>query len=87
MPIAPWRSTHGHPSIDFPPQGTPGGGRGQPGEISSHIVTDWPADYGGVAPPTGVGEPPVAPVLCNAIVAAGGPRIRELPLHRFIEVL
>jgi isoquinoline 1-oxidoreductase beta subunit len=35
--------------------------------------------------PTGVGEPPtpvVAPALANAIVAAGGPRIREIPFFK-----
>lgn len=40
--------------------------------------------------PTGVGEPPtpaVAPALANAIVAAGGPRIREMPFRKKIVVL
>ena len=47
-----------------------------PKKIHRHIVK---TDYD---PPTGVGEPPtpaVAPALANAIVAAGGPRIREIP--------
>ncbi|MDN3640271.1 molybdopterin-dependent oxidoreductase [Simiduia curdlanivorans] len=36
---------------------------------------------------TGVGEPgvpPVAPSITNAIVAAGGPRIRQLPINRWL---
>jgi isoquinoline 1-oxidoreductase beta subunit len=44
----------------------------------------------GEMPPTGVGEPPtpaVAPAIANAIVAAGGPRIREIPFLRKVTVL
>jgi isoquinoline 1-oxidoreductase subunit beta len=49
-----------------------------PRETFIHIV---PSE----APPAGIGEPglpPFAPALCNAIFAATGKRIRELPLSR-----
>jgi len=54
-----------------------------PKKVSIHIVqTDFD--------PTGVGEPPtpvVAPALANAIFAAGGPRIREIPFNKKVVVL
>jgi isoquinoline 1-oxidoreductase beta subunit len=49
-----------------------------PFQVNVHIVDSE-------APPAGVGEPgvpPFAPALCNAIYAATGKRIRELPLTR-----
>ena len=49
-----------------------------PRETNIYIV---PSD----APPAGIGEPglpPFAPALCNAIFAATGKRVRDLPLSR-----
>ena len=49
-----------------------------PMEINIHIIpsTELP---GGVGEP---GVPPVAPAICNALFAATGKRVRELPLKR-----
>ncbi len=49
-----------------------------PRQISVHVVDSD-------APPAGVGEPgvpPFAPALCNAVFAATGKRVRELPLSK-----
>ena len=49
-----------------------------PRKINVHIVASD-------APPAGVGEPgvpPFAPALCNAVFAATGKRVRELPLSK-----
>ena len=45
-------------------------------------------DLGG--PVRGIGEPPVppaAPALANAIFAATGQRIREMPMHRHVDLV
>jgi isoquinoline 1-oxidoreductase beta subunit len=49
-----------------------------PYETQVHLVQS-------AAPPAGVGEPgvpPISPALCNAVFAATGKRVRELPVSR-----
>jgi isoquinoline 1-oxidoreductase beta subunit len=50
-----------------------------PRDIRVHLLptSDWSVPLGGVGEP---GVPPIAPALCNAIFAATGKRIRDLPI-------
>ena len=52
---------------------------GAPRRIELHLAptSDWSMPLGGVGEP---GVPPIAPALCNAIYAATGKRIRQLPI-------
>ncbi|MDT7838648.1 xanthine dehydrogenase family protein molybdopterin-binding subunit [Aquabacterium sp. OR-4] len=51
-----------------------------PREIRVHLMPSNPAlPLGGVGEP---GVPPIAPALCNALFAATGKRIRQLPIGR-----
>jgi isoquinoline 1-oxidoreductase beta subunit len=55
--------------------------KGAPGRIHVHLMPapSFDMPLGGVGEP---GVPPVAPALCNAIQAAVGKRIRQLPIRK-----
>lgn len=46
--------------------------------IETHLVLSGGTKWGGIGEP---GTPPIAPALCNAIFAATGKRIRNLPIR------
>jgi len=47
-------------------------------KIEVHVVESGTEHLGGVGEP---GTPPIAPAVCNAIFAAGGKRVRSLPIR------